>query len=116
MEFWEAIKNMQEGEKITNDEGDSYYFIQDNKLYLCTGKLMGEVNISVNDMLDSHWEIYEEKKNVDPKLKELYHYLKDENGFANSQYGEFIYDNDLEDYLLGFYMQLLEMAKYYNLD
>lgn len=116
MKFWEAMKAMQEEKKITNNEGDFYYFIQDNKLYLCTGELMGEVSISVNDMLDNHWEIYEEKKDADEKLKQLFQILNEDNWFANNQYGEYIYDNNLVDHMTSLYMQLMEMAKYYKLD
>ena len=71
MKFWEAMQAMAEGKKITNNDGDSYYFIQDNKLCLCTGELMGEVNISVNDMLDSRWQIYDDRKPAPYILKTL---------------------------------------------
>ena len=116
MKFWEALKAMEEGKKIAKDNGEAYYFIENNKLYICTGELMGEAFVSVTDMLDYNWEIYEEKREVDERFKELFHYLKDEHGFVNNQYTDFIQDNNLEDYLLKFYMQLLEMEKYYNFD
>lgn len=116
MKFWEALKAMEEGKKIAKDNGEAYYFIENNKLYICTGELMGEAFVNVTDMLDYEWELYDDRKEVDPRFKEFYHYLKDENGFANNQYTDFIQDNNLEDYLLKFYMQLLEMEKYYNFD
>lgn len=116
MKFWEAMKALEEGKKITNNGGKSYYFIKDNKLMLCTGKLMG-ASIALNiDYMSHEWEIYEEKKEVDPKFKEMYRYLKDEHGFVNEQYGDFICERNEDDHLLAFYTQLLEMAKYYKLD
>lgn len=118
MQFWEAMKVLEEGKAITNNGGKSYYFIKDNKLMLCAGELIGNItSIALNiDYMSREWEIHEEKKEVDPKFKDMYKYLKDENGFANGQYGEFIYENNEEDHLLAFYQQLLEMAKYYKLD
>ena len=107
MKFWQALKAMEEGKKIAKDNGKGYYFIENDKLYICTGELMGEAFVSVTDMLDYEWEIYEEKKEVDPRLKEFYHYLKDEYGLTNKQYMDYINDNNEPDYLLKFYRQLL---------
>ena len=117
MKFWEAMKALEEGKKVTNDKGETYFYTQDNKIYLFTGEFSSEVSINLSrSTYEYEWEIYKDKKEVDPRFKEFYHYLKDENGFANGQYCEFIYNNNLEDHLLKFYQQLLEMAKYYKLD
>ena len=112
MKFWEAMKAMQEGKKVRKKiwNEDCYLTIKNN--YIVDEWDDDKITFS----LDGDWEIYEEKKEVDTRFKEFYHYLKDENGFANGQYCEFVYNNNLEDHLLKFYQQLLEMAKYYKLD
>lgn len=115
MKLWEAMKAMEEGKKIRKTDWDEYQYIQlnNNNCVINEAGLFSYFNLThVND----EWEIYEEKKEVDPRFKELYDYLKNENGFANGQYSEFIQNNNLEDHLLKFYMQLLEMAKYYKLN
>lgn len=117
MKFWEAMKEATEnGKKIgCGNWGDNIYLYvnkDDGYLYWYSGEICEEAI----DTISNEWEVYEEKKEVDEKFKEFYHYLKDENGFTNGQYGEFIYNNNLEDHLLKFYQQLLEMANYYKLD
>ena len=117
MKFWEALKEATEnGKRIRYDNwGDDIYLYvnkDDGYLYWHSGEICEEVI----DTISNKWEIYEEKKDVDEDFKEFYHYLKDENGFANGQYCEFIYNRNLKDHLLEFYQQLLEMAKYYKLD
>ena len=116
MKFWEAMKALEEGKKVRAvDWGDDEYItlrgeiLVDEEGYTCTHTLEGEG-------INKKWEIHDEKKDVDPKFKEMYRYLKDEEGFANNQYCEFIYKHDKQDHLLEFYRQLLEMAKYYKLD
>ena len=117
MKFWEAMKCLEEGKKVTNDKGETYFYTQDNKIYLCTGELAGEVSINLSkSTYEYEWEIYEEKKDVDEDFKKLYSYLKNEDGFVNNQYSEFIYNEGEENHLLAFYRQLLRMSKYYNLD
>lgn len=116
MKFWEAMKAMEEGKKVRNEK-----WTKDQYLYLSiSNEILDEkgrdVGINYIGIAGSNWEIYEEKKPVDPKFKELYQYLKEENGFTNSQYGEFIQDNCMVDHLLALYTQLLEMSKYYKLD
>ena len=116
MKFWEAMKAMQEGKKVRNKEwtNEQYLYLSaDNQILDEHGYV---ASIDYIGLGETTWEIYEEKKEVDPRFKEFYHYLKDENGFANDQYCEFIYNNNLKDHLLEFYQQLLEMAKYYKLD
>ena len=116
MKFWEAMKALEEGKKVRAvDWGDDEYItlrgeiLVDEEGYTCTHTLEGEG-------INKKWEILNERKEVDPRFKEFYHYLKDENGFANGQYGDFIYERNEEDHLLAFYRQLLDMAKYYKLD
>ena len=115
MKFWEAMKCLEEGKKVRRlgwHEGEYLYI--DEKHNICDeyGNYAELCYIGNKD----NWEIYEEKKEVDTRFKEFYHYLKDENGFTNGQYGEFIYNRNEKDHLLEFYQQLLEMAKYYKLD
>ena len=120
MKFWEAMKALEEGKKVTDNEGKTYYFIQDGEpgmFWLCAEESTDEIHTtSIIDYMGRNWEIYEEKKEVDPRFKEFYHYLKDEHGFVNNQYTDYINDHNEPDYLLKFYQQLLEMAKYYKLD
>ena len=114
MKFWEAMKAMEEGKKVRKES-----WLKDEYIYISeVNCIIVDENGNVYKMSDSRgdWEIYEEKKEVDLRFKEFYHYLKDENGFTNGQYGEFIYNRNLKDHLLEFYQQLLEMAKYYKLD
>ena len=114
MKFWEAMKAAEEGKKVRNKRWVTgcYIYKEDTKYFTADGNLFCDFVRSI----DGEWEIYEEKKEVDPKFKEMYRYLKDENGFTNGEYGEFIYERNEEDHLLAFYRQLLEMAKYYKLD
>ena len=114
MKFWEAMKALEEGKKIRKVywNENEYYYLDDD--FVTRNENNNYIVISYEG--NEEWEIYEEKKDVDPRFKEFYHYLKDENGFANEQYGEFVYNNNLEDHLLKFYQQLLEMTKYYKLD
>lgn len=103
MKFWEAMKALEEGKKVRKIDwvDGEHVCIDDEGFDIC---------------VHGEWEVLNERKEVDPRFKEFYHYLKDENGFANGQYGEFIYERNEEDHLLAFYRQLLEMAKYYKLD
>ena len=112
MKFWEAMKAIEEGKKVKSKywDSDEFIHIEDGKIIDQLGDEFGVIYI------DDNWEIYVEKKEVDARFKEFYHYLKDENGFTNGQYGEFIYNRNEKDHLLEFYRQLLEMAKYYKLD
>lgn len=114
MKFWEAMKCLEEGKKVRKKiwHKDGYLTIKNNHIV----DEWDDDEIVSTFSLDGEWEIYEPKKEVDEKFKELYHYLKDENGFTNGQYGEFIYNRNETDHLLEFYRQLLEMAKYYKLD
>ena len=114
MKFWEAMKAMEEGKKVrvVNWEPEYYIYLNENFEIRDVDGFFAELYCS--QYLE--WEILTERKEVDPRFKEFYHYLKDENGFANGQYGEFIYERNEEDHLLAFYRQLLEMAKYYKLD
>ena len=116
MKFWEAMKAMEEGKKVRNKE-----WTKDQYLYLSVdNEILDEkdqdVGINYIGVSGSNWEIYEEKKPVDEDFKKLYNYLKNEDGFVNIQYSEFIYNKGEEDHLLAFYRQLLEMSKYYDLD
>lgn len=116
MKFWEAMKAMEEGKKVRKAYWSEHQYIYLDKKNRCIID-DGEDYFSIGNIEDEEeWEIYEEKKEVDLRFKEFYHYLKDENGFTNGQYGEFVYNNNLKDHLLEFYQQLLEMAKYYKLD
>lgn len=116
MGFWEAVKAIEEGKKVrrTYWEKDAYIYIDHDNILRDNYNNPQDLYYIPND--DDDWEIYEEKREVDERFKEFFHYLKDEHGFVNNQYSEFIYDNNQEDYLLKFYMQLLEMEKYYNFD
>ena len=78
MKFWEALKAMEEGKKIAKDNGEAYYFIENNKLYICTGELMGEAFVSVTDMLDYNWELYDDRKPAPYILKTLADSLSNE--------------------------------------
>ena len=115
MKFWEAIKAMEKGKKVRR-----VYWEKDVYIHIDNDDILRDNYNTPQDLYyipnDDDWEIYEEKKEVDARFKEFYHYLKDEYGFANGQYGEFIYSCNEKDYLLEFYQQLLEMRKYYKLD
>ena len=116
MKFWEAMKAMEEGKKVRNEEWSEHQYIyldKNDKSIIDEEEDYFPIRYIEDEEI---WEIYEEKKDVDPRFKEFYHYLKDENGFTNGEYGEFIYERNEEDHLLAFYRQLLEMAKYYKLD
>lgn len=116
MKFWEAMKAMQEGKKVRRsgwyDKDDYLYIDEDTYIRDKYGNYTQICSLGETD----NWEIYEEKKEVDPRFKEFYQYLKDERGFVNNQYTDYINDHNEPDYLLKFYQQLLEMAKYYKLD
>ena len=116
MKFWEAMKAMEEGKKVRAVGWKPEYYIYLNEKFEIRDSDGFFANFHEVIHLKMDWEIYEEKKEVDSRFKEFYHYLKDENGFANGQYGDFIYERNEEDHLLAFYRQLLEMAKYYKLD
>lgn len=112
MKFWEAMKCLEEGKKVRRKTWENEYIYLDEH-----NVIMNEEDEPIEYIGNKDdWEIYEHKKDVDEKFKELYHYLKDENGITNGQYGEFIYNRNETDHLLEFYRQLLEMAKYYKLD
>ena len=115
MKFWEAVKSMQEGKKVrlfTWSPNQYIYLNETTKIVDETGHLYGIDYISMENV----WELYEEKREVDERLKQLFQILNEDNWFANNQYGEYIYDNNLVDHMTSLYMQLMEMAKYYKLD
>ena len=114
MKFWEAMKYLEEGKKIRKVywNENEYYYLDDD--FVTRNENNNYIVISYEG--NEEWEIYEEKKDVDPRFKEFYHYLKDEHGFVNNQYTDYINDHNEPDYLLKFYQQLLDMAKYYKLD
>ena len=116
MKFWEAVKAMEEGKKVrrTYWEKDAYIHIDYDNILRDNYNNPQDLYYISND--DGDWEIYEEKKPVDEDFKKLYSYLKNEDGFVNNQYSEFIYNEGEENHLLAFYRQLLKMSKYYNLD
>lgn len=63
MKFWEAMKAMQEGKKVTHDGLKSYYYMLDNipcKIWCSTGEKATEAFISLDTALKSEWKIYEE--------------------------------------------------------
>lgn len=113
MKFWEAMKAMEEGKKVrkVNWEDEAYIYINENSEIRDNEDFYPALYC-----INEEWEIYDDRKEVDPRFKEFYHYLKDENGFANGQYIEFLEETGRGDHLLAFYMQLLEMSKYYKLD
>lgn len=113
MKFWEAVKTMEEGKKVrkVNWEDEAYIYIDENS------------EIRDNEgfypalyCINEKWEIYEDKKEVDPKLKQLFQTLNEDNWFANNQYSEYIYDNNLVDHMTALYVQLMEMRNFYKLD
>lgn len=121
MKFWEALKAMEEGKKVTKDEGNCYYFIEDNKLYLCTGELIGETFVSATDMLDYDWKIYDDRKEVSCHIKELYKAIDKyvetswtdqdiESGFTDE------FNNIANCYLTSFVVALDELNLKYKLD
>lgn len=114
MKFWEAMKAAEEGKKVRNKRWVTgcYIFKEGERYFTADGNPFCDFVRST----DGEWEIYEDKKEVDPKFKEMYKYLKNHDGFANTQYCDFIYLHNKEDHLLEFYRQLLEMAKEYKLD
>ena len=114
MKFWEAMKSLEEGKKVRNKRWVTgcYIYKEDIKYFTADGNLFCDFVRSI----EGEWEIYEEKKPVDEDFKKLYSYLKNEDGFVNNQYSEFIYNEGEENHLLAFYRQLLRMSKYYNLD
>lgn len=117
MNFWEAIKALEEGKKVRRSywEEDSYIYIDsDNNLRDNYGALPNLYYIPDDD---DDWIIYEGKKEItDEKFKQLYHLIVDEQIYLNRQYKDFIKEHNLEDHLTSFYRQLLEMNKYYKLD
>lgn len=117
MKFWEATKALEEGKKVRRSywEEDSYIYIDsDNNLRDNYGGLPNLYYIPDDD---DDWEIYEDKKEVtDDKFKQLYNLVVNEQVYLNRQYEDFIKENKLEDHLTSFYMQLLEMHKYYNFE
>ena len=114
MKFWEAMKAAEEGKKVRNKRWVTgcYIFKEGERYFTADGNPFCDFVRST----DGEWEIYEAKKEVDPKFKAMYKYLKDEYGFVNDQYTEYMNDHNQPDYLLKFYQQLLDMAKYYKLD
>lgn len=62
MKFWEAMKAMEEGEKVTHDGLKSYYFILDNrpyKIWYQVGDCATEAFIDLDLALRHEWKIYE---------------------------------------------------------
>ena len=115
MKFWEAMKEMQNGKKVRKaDWKEGKYLCLDKEYNIEDEKGHYSKLFCVGDKDD--WEIYEEKKDTDEKLKQLFQILNEDNWFANNQYGEYIYDNNLVDHMTSLYIQLIEMAEYYKLD
>ena len=117
MNFWEAIKALEEGKKVRRSywEEDNYIYIDsDNNLRDNYGALPNLYYIPDDD---DDWEIYEGKKEIiDDKFKQLYNLVVNEQIYLDRQYEDFIRDHKLKDYLTDFYRQLLEMHKYYNFE
>ena len=113
MKSWEAVRAMEEGKKVTRPKWDDDEFLMIDEEYDIVNK---EGSFYAFDCKYNDWTIYEEKKDADEKLKQLFQILNEDNWFANNQYGEYIYDNNLVDHMTSLYMQLMEMAKYYKLD
>ena len=55
MNFVDALRTY---DKITNDGGKTYYFCNEKKLWLCTSKNMGEVDLTFELVFDDGWEEY----------------------------------------------------------
>lgn len=117
MNFWEAIKALEEGKKITRSywEEDNYIYIDsENNLRDNYG---GLTNLYYIPDDDDDWMIYEEKKEIaDDRFKQLYNLVVNEQIFLDRQYEDFIQENKLKDYLTDFYIQLIEMQKHYNFE
>ena len=113
MKFWEAMKALEEGKKVrkTSWTENCYLYIDEDGSFYDNRE-----QIPILYTIGTEWETYEEKKDADEKLKQLFQILNEDNWFANNQYGEYIYDNNLVDHMTSLYMQLMEMAKYYKLD
>ena len=114
MKFWEAMKCLEEGKKVRKKiwDKDCYLTIKNNHIV----DEWDDDEIVSTLSLDGEWEIYEPKKEVDEKLKQLFQILNEDNWFANNQYGEYIYDNNLVDHMTSLYIQLMDMREYYKLD
>lgn len=65
MKFWEAMKAMEEGKKVTHEGLKSYYFVQDNKphkIWYRIGESASEAYIDLYSALKYEWKVYEENK------------------------------------------------------
>ena len=79
MKFWEAMKAMEEGKKVTYKGLRSYYCIQDGKLckiWYSTGEKATEAYINLDLALNSDWEIYEEKEAYNGKFEDFINQIK----------------------------------------
>lgn len=115
MNFWEAIKALEEGKKVRRS-----YWEEDNYIYIDSDNVLRDNYDDPQDLYyipddDDDWIIYEEKKEItDDKFKQLYNLVVNEQAYLNRQYEDFIKEHKLEDHLTDFYRQLLEMQKYYK--
>ena len=114
MKFWEAMKHLEEGKKVRRTiwEENEYLYVDENHDIKDEEGYHFELCTTGKD----DWEVYEPKKEVDEKLKLLFQILEEDNWFANNQYGEYIYDNNLVDHMTSLYIQLMDMREYYKLD
>lgn len=71
MKFWEAIKCLEEGKKITRTywEKDAYIYIDDDNILRDNYNTAQDLYYIPNDNDD--WEVYEEKKEAPCALKKL---------------------------------------------
>ena len=63
MKFWEAMKAMQEGKKVTHLGLRSYYFIKEgepHKIWFSSGESASEAYINLDDALKHTWFVYED--------------------------------------------------------
>ena len=84
MNFVDALRTY---DKITNDGGKTYYFYNEKKLWLCTGELIGEVDLTFKLVFSNEWEEYiQAERNKD---KEQY--------MVSDGFGDFVYVYSNED-------------------
>ena len=120
MRFYEAIKALEEGKKVRNyywGKGEYIYKGEDGRYYSANGIYCG----TISGINEESWEIYDDRKDVDKSLKELYKILKEVCYGDFNEYDEYLGDEDIPaknrcDYADRLYNQLLEMNRYYKLD
>ena len=67
MKFWEAMKALEEGKKVTQKELRSYYCNQDGKLckiWRNSGEKATEAYLNLDTALNSDWEIYDDNNHM----------------------------------------------------